>query len=312
MTRILLTGCSGYIGSRIAIRIKQAGLELIATARNSNPALEQELSVSIMSIDVLKPISIERDNDRIDTIIHCATANDILSRNFEASVNLTIYGTRNVLEFALKHGIKRVIFFSTLQVYGTELNGEISEDTPVCCQTGYSLNHYYGEELCRMYTRKGDLDIVLLRPSNVFGVPDVSTVNRDSLVPMCFVKEILRTGKLTLNSSGRQQRNFISTNEVADMCLYLINNFPNGCNVVNLGSNWLCSIREVAEITEKIYLAKYQKNLHLNILSDEPKTSNYFSIKSKIQSLRPTTHESRQSMADVIANLFDTFNYERV
>lgn len=309
MSRILITGCSGFIGSRVAIRARQAGYEILACARRSSSTLEQELGMPITIFDVLNPIVISRKPHRIDAIIHCATANDILSRNFEAGVALSVHGTRNILEFAVIQGIKRIIFFSTLQVYGTELNGEISEDTPVCCQSVYALNHYYGEELCRMYARTHDLDIVLLRPSNIFGVPDTSTVKRDSLVPMCFVKEAIQNGEITLRSSGRQQRNFISTDEVADACLHLLINFPKGCKVVNLGSNWLSGIREIAEITQQIYSARYGKSLPLKILSVDPKIGNYFIVYSRIANLRPEVRESRQTMINTIERLFDSSNY---
>ncbi len=311
MSKILITGCSGFIGSRVAIRAKQDGYEVIASSRKSSDTLEQELGMPIIALDVLKPILQGNDSAHIDAIIHCATANDVLSRDFEAGVNLSVYGTRNILEFAVKRGVKRIIFVSTLQVYGTELIGEISEDTPVCCQSPYALNHFFGEELCRMYARTHGLDVVLLRPSNVYGIPDVSTVRRDTLVPMCFVKEAIQTGTLTLRSSGRQQRNFISTNEVANVCLHLLSDFPQGCEVVNLGSSWLSSIRDIAEITKQIYLARYGETLQVNILSDEPKEGNLFTIASRVASVRPLPDESRQTMINVITQLFDNNNFQK-
>lgn len=310
MARILITGCSGFIGSRVAIRARQAGHEVVASARSPSENLEQELRGSIVALDVLRQIKLG-GNEHFDVIIHCATANDILSRNFEAGVALSVYGTRNILEYAVENGIKQVMFTSTLQVYGTELNGVISEDTPVYCQSPYALNHFYGEELCRMYARTHGINITLLRPANVYGAPDVSTVQRDTLVPMCFVREAIQTGALTLRSSGRQQRNFVTTNEVADACLHLLANFPIGCEVINIGSNWVTSIREIAEITKQIYSAQNGKTLQLNVLSEEPQKGNSFTINSRIASLRPTVQESRQTMANVIGQLFDNFNSQK-
>lgn len=305
MSRILVTGCSGFIGSQIAISAKQVGIEVLATTKSFSGNLQHELGMPIMVLDLLKPFTIREEKNSIDAIIHCATANDILSLNFEAGISLSVTGTRNVLEFAVLNGIKRIIFFSTLQVYGTELNGKILEDSPVFCQKAYALNHFFGEELCRMYARAYNLNIVLLRPSNVFGFPAVKTVRRDTLVPICFVNEIIQNGVLTLRSSGLQQRNFISTNEVADACLYLLNNFPQGCHVINLGSEWLCSIREVAEMTIQVYFEKFGKSLQLNILSDDPKIGNHFTIHSSIAFLRLSAMQSKQVMKDVINTLFE-------
>lgn len=311
MFRILITGCSGFIGSHVAIQAKKAGHEVIATARNPSGSLERELGMAVRKLDVLDTITSTADNEAIDAIIHCATANDILSRDFRAGVDLSVCGTRNVLEYAKQLGVGRVIFISTLQVYGTELEGKIAEDTPVCCQSPYGLNHYFGEELCRMYAQVHGINVVAVRPSNIFGVPDVSTVNRESLVPMCFVKEAIQTGRITLRSSGRQRRNFISTDEVANGCLYLLEDFPAGYQIVNLGSDWLCDIREVAEMTGLIYQERYGRPLRLDILSDEPTSANRFTIDSRIAFLRPTVEESRQSMVNVITQLFNHYNLQK-
>jgi UDP-glucose 4-epimerase len=311
MSRILITGCSGFIGSRLAIQAKQFGHDVVASAKSPSEILVREMGMPIMELNVLAPILWGNGKDTIDAIIHCATANDILSRNLEDGVNLSVYGTQNILDFAVRQGIKRIIVFSTLQVYGTELSGVVCEETPVCCQLPYGLNHFYAEELCRMYSRTHGLDVVLLRPSNIYGVPDVSTVRRDTLVPMCFVKEAIQTGAINLRSSGRQKRNFISTHEVANACLHLLNAFPQGCEVVNLGSNLLCEIREIAEITSQIYFIRYGKQLKMNILSNEPMAGNSFSIDSRIASLRPSAEESRQFMVSVITQLFENINQQK-
>lgn len=303
---VLITGCSGFIGSRLAIRCARAGMEVIASSRQTSPSLEKYLGMPVLSLDVLKPILLTQDIQS-DIILHTSTANDTVSRDFCAGVSLSVCGTRNVLELAVQRGIRRVVFFSTLQVYGTELGGEIIEDTPTRCETPYALNHLLGEELCRMYARTYGIDIVLMRPANVYGVPDATTVNRTSLVPMCFVKEALDTGKLTLRSSGRQKRNFVSTDEVADACLHLLGNFPTGCQVVNVGSHLQPSIHEIAEMTAQVYLQHTGHILRVEVLSDIPEQSNEFVLRSRLDSLRPTAEESSGRMTQVIRDLFNYF-----
>jgi UDP-glucose 4-epimerase len=304
MSRVLITGCSGFIGSRLALRAKAAGIDVTASARSASAVLENELGMPVMPLDVLDPPESIPD---VDAIIHCATANDILSRDFEAGMRLSVTGTRNLMELAVRRGVRRAIFLSTLQVYGTELQGEIDEGTPVRCESAYALNHYFGEEVCRMVARNHGLDVVALRPANVYGVPDVSTVSRATLVPMCFVEEALNGGAVSLRSSGRQRRNFVSTDEVADVCLTLLADFPKGCQVVNAASNWLAGMREVAEETCRVYREKYGKELPLNILSDKPEEGNAFTVNSRYGSLRGTVESSRDAMRGVISKLFDHF-----
>lgn len=301
-TRVLITGCAGFIGSRLVLRARQAGLDVVASARSPSESLERELGMPVLALDVLHP---PQNVPEVDVIVHCATANDIFSRDFAAGVNLSVCGTHNVLELARQLGIKRVIFLSTMQVYGIELEGEITEDTKPRCESAYALNHFFGEELCRMYAHNHGLDIAVLRPANVYGVPDVSTVKRATLVPMCFVEEALKNGVVTLRSSGRQRRNFVSTDQVADICLRLLADFPQGFQAVNVASNWLCSVREIAGMTCDIFYEKYGKPLQLNILSEKPEQGGQFTVGSRFADLRCTIEASRSAMRTVIAGLFD-------
>ena len=305
--RVLITGCGGLIGSRLAIRSREAGHEVIATARTPSTALGQALGLpSVLPWDVLDPAASAPLPDA-DIIFHCATANDIVSRDFQAGVELSVVGTRNVLEHAVKRGIRQVVFFSTLQVYGTELEGEITEDTVTKCETPYALNHLLGEEVCRLYTNKHGLDVVLMRPANVIGVPDSPTVQRSTLVPMCFVKEVLASGKLTLRSSGRQRRNFVTTDQVSDACLHLIGDFPVGVTVVNVGSCWHASVGEIAALVTDASPVSTGLRPQMKFLSDEPLRGNVFFLHSKLLPATQTAEECAMRAKEIITHLFDHF-----
>ncbi len=304
--RILLTGASGFIGSRVALRCAEAGHEVIATSRQPSPELVEALGMPVQPLDVLDPALADLELEA-DVLIHCATANDIVSKDFAAGVNLSVNGTRNVLEFAVKKGIRQVIFFSTLQVYGTELEGEVTEATVPHCESPYGLNHLLGEEVCRLYANRHGLDVVLVRPANVYGVPDASTVNRATLVPMCFVKTALQEGRLVLMSSGKQQRNFVSTDEVAETCLHLIQSFPQGATVVNAGSQWLASIHEMAVMVADEYRRRFNQELPIEVRSEQPIQGNHFRLQSQYSSSWPSIEESRAQMKRVIAGLYEFF-----
>lgn len=306
--RMIITGSGGLIGSRLAIRCREAGHQVLATARRPSPALAKALGLEeVMSLDVLDPHVAEAALDA-DILFHCATANDIVSRDFQAGVDLSVHGTRHVLELALKRGIRRVVFFSTLQVYGTELNGDVSESTPARCESAYALNHFLGEEVCRFYAIKHGLDIVLLRPANVIGVPDAPTVERSTLVPMCFVKEALATGKIVMRSSGRQTRNFVTSAQVADVCLHLAGAFPSGVNIVNAGSRWHASIAEVAQMVAEAGMEKTGREVQVEFQSDQPLLGNAFTLHSCLNAAGASAAECAQTARGIIGRLFDHFS----
>jgi len=303
MMRLLVTGATGFIGSRVAMRAARAGHEVQATARRPSRALERELGLSLTALDVLDPALGSRSL-AADAIIHCATANDVVSRDAAAGIDLTVNGTRHVLELARRSGIPQVVFLSTLQVLGQELEGTIAEEAPPRCESPYALNHLMGEEACRTHERLHGGKVILLRPANVYGVPDVSSVDRSTLVPTCFVEQARTTGRIELRTSGRQRRNFVSTDEVASACLHVVDHLPMGCHAVTVGSNWVASIREVAEMVARVGTEVMGSPLEVEAPAGEER-SNDFVLASRLDVLRPTRDASVQCMIRVIKRLFD-------
>lgn len=300
MKRLWITGAAGFIGSRIALRAAQAGHPVLASSRQGIALLDRTPGVHTRRMDVLDERTLP-DRADADVLIHCATANDIVSRDFSAGTRLSVEGTRNVLEAALRAGIREVQFFSTLQVYGAEPEGEITEATPTRCESPYALNHHWGEEVCRYYAWQHGLQVALIRPANVYGVPDSPTVRRSTLVPMCFVKSVLAEGRIVLKTSGRQYRNFVSTDEVADICLHLAGNMPAGVTVINAASNWTASIREIAQ-----WVAGVRPGTGITVESALPASGKPLRVASSLAHLRSSAEESSARMRATISSLFQT------
>jgi UDP-glucose 4-epimerase len=300
MKRLWITGAAGFIGSRLALRAAQAGHRVLASSRQGMALLDRTPGVQTRRIDLLDEKTLP-DRAEADVLIHCATANDIVSRDFSAGTRLSVEGTRNVLEAALRAGIREILFFSTLQVYGTEPEGEITEATPPRCESPYALNHHWGEEVCRYYARQHGLNVALIRPANVYGVPDAPTVQRSTLVPMCFVKSVLTDGGIVLKTSGLQRRNFVSTDEVAEICLHLAGNMPAGVRVINAASHWTASIREIAQ-----WVAKVRPGTTITVESSQPASGKPLCVGSSLAHLRPSAEESAARMRATITSLFET------
>jgi nucleoside-diphosphate-sugar epimerase len=303
--KVLVTGASGFIGSAVVRHLAQAGVDVVATARTPSTTLEAELGMPVVLLDVMQELL---PFDGVQTLVHCATPNDIQSRATDGGLPLGVVGTHRLLEHAVSQGVRNIIYLSTLQVYGTELTGDIDETTPVACESMYGLNHYLGEEVCRFYAQQYGLNIVALRPSNVYGVPCVSTVNRDTLVPMCFVREARETGRVQLRSSGKQLRNFVSTDEVAGVISNLLDNFPKGFTHINATSDWHVCIAEIAAMTGRAWQAVKNVPLDIQLLSDKPETPEAFTVSSRYVSPLMTKQASRQKMADVIKELIEIKN----
>ncbi len=279
--KIIVTGAGGFIGSFFCDYLNRQGHSVVAVARTITDEMRSALSgCEFLSFDVL-------DNElpqlklEADAIVHLAAANDIISKNPEAGVRLSVIGTRNMLQLAANNNIKKFVFYSTLQVYGTELSGELTAATPTRCESDYGINHLMAEQYVDLFARKYQLETAIVRPSNIYGPMFLSTVNRWSLVPGCFCKEIIEKQTITLLSSGKQYRNFISLEELSAQTMAVLKALKPGCQVYNLASKHYYTIHEVAEKVLHAYQDITKREAAVVVKSENPLSSNVFSISTK-------------------------------
>ena len=146
---ILITGVSGMIGSTVVKRAKEQGFNLIGSARRNHKIISKKLGIEVIDIDLLRD---DFQIPKINSIIHCATANDIISKDFNLGLDISVKATKRLLDLSIKSDVQEFIFLSTAQVYGKELKGKYNSFSTPHCHDSYSLNHFYGEEICRIYS----------------------------------------------------------------------------------------------------------------------------------------------------------------
>lgn len=285
--KILITGANGFIGSYLADFFLKKNYHVIATSRRFHGSTKKLLAnATLIEMDVLDAEQLNNYSCNVDIIVHTATANDKISKNTLKGVELSAIGTKNILDFAEKNKIPKCIVFSTFQVYGTDLLGEIDEDSCLNYQNDYGLNHLFAEMYAQLYARQGKVQCVSVRPTNVYGRIITDAFDRWNLVPACFCKEAIEFGSITLQSSGNQMRNFVSLGNLSKAVESIIQNFPKNYECFNLASSQTYTIIDIAKKVKATYEAKFEKKLQLNILGSTPQKTNYFSVNlKKIQSL---------------------------
>lgn len=294
--RFIITGANGFIGSYLCLYLVKNGHQVVAISRKFNPGvLSKFIGITSIEKDILNPDTPEMELDA-DCIIHLASANDIVSANRTEGIKLSVEGTINMLQLAVNRKIPKFIFFSTLQVYGTNLTGEYSVNSKVTPENDYALNHLFAEQYVEMFSRKFPIITTVVRPSNIYGTMVDKQIDRWNLVPGCFIKEGIEKGTITLASSGNQLRNFVSLEKVSESCLEIANSMTQPLEIVNLVSDNYYQIKEVAYLTKQLLEEALHKKMEIIFKSNLPEKSNEFSFPPiKRKSNIPTTSAIQDS-----------------
>lgn len=173
--KILVTGAAGTIGTRLCEVLQQAGEEVIGVDRGPTkwPQID---SVSHIA-DLRYKEQLDTLPEDADVIVHLAAnarVYELVEHPEKALENLvTVF---NMLEFARLNNIKQFIFASSRETYGNIEPESYTEDMARIenCESPYTASKVAGEALVQSYRRCYDIDFVILRFSNVYGMYDKS------------------------------------------------------------------------------------------------------------------------------------------
>jgi nucleoside-diphosphate-sugar epimerase len=167
--RILVTGGTGFIGGKLVEElVLKSKADVSVLVRNFARAVRvARLPITMITGDVTNPAQVAQAARGCDIIFHCAYGN---SGPDDQRRLVTVEGTRNVFEAALRFGTERVVHLSSLMVYGVTHNGDLQESAPRrYLGTVYADSKLDAEQLAFDYAERRGLPVVVLQPTAVYG-----------------------------------------------------------------------------------------------------------------------------------------------
>jgi dTDP-glucose 4,6-dehydratase len=178
MSKILITGAGGFIGSHLTEQLVVKGYEVKAlvhyNSKNNWGWLESsgiKNEIEIVTGDIRDYDSVYSSMKGCNTIFHLAALIGIPYSYIspKAYIETNITGTYNVLEAAKQYGVRQVLVTSTSETYGTAQYVPINEKHPVIGQSPYSASKISSDQLSLSYYLSFSLPVKIVRPFNTYG-----------------------------------------------------------------------------------------------------------------------------------------------
>lgn len=172
METFLITGSTGFIGMELARTLAGQGhsLHLLVRSPEKAKSLLRD-GVTLFKGDITDAASLEEAMKGTTHVFHLAALAKQVSDDPSDFERINVQGTRNVLECAIRHNIRKVVYTSTAGVFGTTGPDEDADENrrkPESYTTEYERTKKMSEELCREYAARG-LNITITYPTRVFG-----------------------------------------------------------------------------------------------------------------------------------------------
>jgi polyketide synthase len=195
MSRVLVTGANGFIGSHIVKKFIAEGDEVVSLVRaTSDISLIKECNSILCTGDITNPESLNKSLQKINIVIHVAgLASDWGPYSDFERINLE--GTKNLLQAASSAGVHRFVHISSVAPHGFGRRDVREDDSMPQSPFAYVETKRLAEKAVFDFAASSDMEVTAIRPGNVFG-PDDHTFIDQYLAAIC-------EGKIALINGGR-------------------------------------------------------------------------------------------------------------
>jgi nucleoside-diphosphate-sugar epimerase len=211
--KAFVTGGTGFIGGRLVRKLRERGDDVVALVRSPDKALELErLGVELVKGDLTDVDAIRRGTEGADAAFHGAAIYKVgIPRSQrEEMFETNVRGTERVLDAAIQAGVPRIVYVSTVNVFGNT-GGEVVDESYERPQDGflsyYDETKYEAHQVALDRIAKG-APIVIVQPGGVYGPDDHSEIGN--------MIDQVRTGKLFAYMFPETGFNLVHVDDIAD------------------------------------------------------------------------------------------------
>jgi nucleoside-diphosphate-sugar epimerase len=171
--KVLITGGTGFTGSHLTRRLLQDGHDVVVIDNQPGRSFAEltRLGAAIRLGTVADRALVDRATDGCEVVYHLAAAFRKVNLPKAEYRRSNVDGTRAVLEAAVRHGVRKVVYCSTCGVHGDVKQWPADERAPIAPEDYYQLTKYEGERVVQEFVARG-MAAVTVRPAAIYGPGD--------------------------------------------------------------------------------------------------------------------------------------------
>ncbi|MEI8337955.1 MAG: GDP-L-fucose synthase [bacterium] len=249
---IYVAGHNGLVGSAIVRELNKKGYKNILTRTRQELDLQDSLAVKNF-FEKEKPEYVFLSAAKVGGIV----ANSTFPADFIYQ-NLVIQN--NIIHNSYSSGVKKLLFLGSSCIYPKLAKQPIKEEyllTGALEETNdaYAIAKIAGIKMCQAYNKQYGTNFISIMPTSLYGERDNFDLETSHVIPAMIRKfddaKNSKAKEVVLWGSGKPKREFLFVDDLAEACVFLMNNYD-GSEIVNVGTGTDLTIKSLAELIKKI------------------------------------------------------------
>jgi len=251
--KILITGGCGFVGSHLCDKYVKDGHTVICldsflsgTLANIKHLLDYR-NFKLVNGDIRDVDLLDKLMCNVDVVLHLAAQIHVDRSYIEPNLtwDINVMGTQKILEAARYHDVSRVVYASSSEVYGTAQYVPMDENHPLDSPHPYGASKTAADRLCFAYQQTYGMDIVIMRPFNIFGERQ-RDVGYGAVISL-FTRRVLNDVAPIIYGNGLQRREYTYIADIIEAYDLVVRHVEPIVDPINFGTGKDVSIIELAE-----------------------------------------------------------------